>query len=328
MIDNFSNIHIPIFETLGDVLMITPIVRAIRQKYQQAHIFIYTKKEYISVWDNNPNINKVVECNNYSEFWGKLIRQDNIPDIICPIAMRDHYDTLWHHLPEMQNSHMIDMYASRLPKELEIEVPIKDKHIDFFGINDDVMMKMAAKYGIINHAAPSIILHTTSRVGSKDWPIEHWQKLIRLIDESKLFGTYNYIQIGSPNDKPIIDNKLGFNHVYKDNLSLAETADMIRMGWFYVGVDSGPAYLAEAMNKRAYLIMGATMGTPQLPDQKGPFVGPVSDKITYIEPNRPNHPLCRPVPCVNHCQLEVPCISTITPEQVFDTIVKTESKLL
>jgi hypothetical protein len=104
-------------------------------------------------------------------------------------------------------------------------------------------------------------------------------------------------------------------------ISMMATKVVIEGCAFFVGLDSGNLFIADACDKQAFAIMGSTSATPQEPDQTGSFMGPVGPKIHYLEPNRPNHPSCRPIACVGgNCALGNPCIEMHTVDSVFDYI--------
>jgi ADP-heptose:LPS heptosyltransferase len=224
--------------------------------------------------------------------------------------MANHYDTCWHHNEETRNQHMIDWYASRA--NLDLEVPLLDKHVRLYNIDIEAAQKLLNDYDVDKKF---IAVHSTSLVGAKDWPITSFETLIkRIVNELNL----QVVQIGGKTDKPI-PGAIGLLGL----TSVPMLAGIIKLATAYVGVDSGPSYVAEAFNKPAFLIMGATMALPQEPDQKGPFCGPSPDTgspVFYIEPERPKNSMCQPGTCYTHCALGTPCINTVSVEKVFNTI--------
>lgn len=48
------------FSSLGDMILITPLLRAIRERHSKAHVTLVTRKEYASLFVQNPRVNEVV----------------------------------------------------------------------------------------------------------------------------------------------------------------------------------------------------------------------------------------------------------------------------
>lgn len=296
-----------LFQTMGDVLMTTPIISEIKRQYPDVQIRFHTNKVYKGLLAGNPEINDIVlyDGGSYPDVYQYLRGKQS--DHIARMARANHYDTMWHHTPETRNSHMIDWYASRTGL---LTTPIKDKHIRF-NIGDEARKNISP---IIPNNTYAVI-HTTSRVASKDWPIQHFTKLVSMIKKSM---GIEVVQIGIGSDKRVpgtID--LCGKTVYQ------ETAAVLERAKFYVGVDGGPSYLAESVNLPSVIVMGATMGCAQESGQKGPFVGPIGPSVRYVEPVRPKEAVCRPVPCFTHCQLNNPCNIAIIPEKVLEVIKET-----
>lgn len=300
------NINVILFRTMGDVLMGTTIVHAIKDKYPAATITFYTEPAYTQILDGNPEIDKIVALPNatYPMVYDHILAKKTKDEVIVKLGMANQYDTCWHHNQETASMHMIDWYASRTG----LDIIVKDKVIRLY-LTDKDRADFAYKALLTKRY---VVMHTTSLLETKNWPIGYFNHLAQMIKEK-----YNIeiIQIGGPTDASITDatNLLG-------KTDIKATKQIIDAALFYVGIDSGSSYIAGAANIPTFLIMGSTQGMAQDPNQPGPLVGPIGDNVHYIEANRPNDIHCRPIPCISHCALNSPCINTISPEQVFKVI--------
>jgi heptosyltransferase-3 len=291
------------FRTLGDVLMVTPIVAAIKVKYPDSYIRFHTETVYIELLGENKDINEIVgyENANYPAVYEYL--KDKHTDHIARMAMANQYDTCWHHNPDTFNQHMIAWYASRtglLPEG------ITDYHIRF-NIKEEARLKAKSLVPYESYA----IVHTTSRVPSKDWSSSFFDKLVDMFN-------IPFIQIGSG-----MDRRVSKTLDLCGKTSMQETLGVMEKATFFVGVDSGPSYMAESLNLPSFIILGSTMATPQESSNRGPFIGPIGPSVKYFEPSRPSQSCCRPITCYTHCQLNKPCINDIIPETVYQSIKET-----
>src|SRR3990172_8044253 len=67
---------------IGDVLMCTPVIQALRQKYPQSHLAFLTEEESRSILENNPHLNEVIvwDKNKYENWFYALKKIKEIRD--------------------------------------------------------------------------------------------------------------------------------------------------------------------------------------------------------------------------------------------------------
>jgi len=305
-------ILIVLFRTLGDVVMGTTVVRAVRQKFPEAKIDFVTEKQNVNILEGNLDINEIIVMDNY--FDANVLFVKGNYDKIYRLNMANHDDTCWHHIPSQQNQHLVEWYAKRA--ELET---LEDVHHYIYPNENDVkvvesIMSTLPKDLIIVHASSGA--HKGGpRVESKDWPVQNFS----ILSERLIRNGYKVAQIGAFNDKKMsCDNLIDLTGslTFKQHLLLFEKSKA------FIGVDSGPAYLAGESGIPCLIIAGSTQN--QSKSCKGPSVGPRHPNVNYINPTRPNHPMCGPVPCYTHCQIGKPggCVSDITTDFVFETFIK------
>jgi ADP-heptose:LPS heptosyltransferase len=304
-----KNIDVAIFVTLGDILMITPIISLIKKTYPDSTIRVHTNTAYVPLLENNPDISTIIESASYADVYRYQYHHEG--GTIVPLGMANRYDTLWHHTPETRNRSMIDWYYSRTKLTLP---PLTDRKVRLYLTDSD--RAKAQQIMADNQLEPDkfVVIHTTSRVPSKDWPIEKFAQLDTWFSNNKIART---VQVGMKEDSTFeADVDLLGQLSIKEVVALAENAAL------FIGCDSGPTWAVSSIDIPMIVIMGATTNTPMESNQKGPFVGPVGNNITYIEPLRIKCATCNPIPCYNHCQIKNPCINSIDVEQVIKTIME------
>ena len=320
-----------LFRTLGDVVMGTTVLRAVKSKYPDSEIDFMTEQANVNTLEGNPDINKIIIGGSYFEALDTFSSGNY--DKIYKLNMINHTETSWHHIPEMQNQHLSEWYGRKA--EVDVE---NDKNIYVYPSEKDKEVSDKLFVSLNIDGKRSIIFHTSSgqhaygnsgeiRVESKDWPIDCFEALAeRLINKG-----YNVIQIGLPKDKKLKHPKV---IDVTGKLTFKQTMPFVSNFGAYLGVDSGPAYLAGQTGIPSIILMGATRN--QTKDNKGPSVGPRNDSVEYINPERPDHPMCKPVPCYVHCQvphdvlgvgMKMSCIARITVDEVYNKLIAKAAQL-
>jgi ADP-heptose:LPS heptosyltransferase len=309
-------ILVVLFRTLGDVLMGTTVVRAIKHKYPDSQIDFITDTPSVNLLEGNPDISNIIVASNYFEVMSKYSKNY---DKVYKLNMANHLDSCWHHLPEHQNQHLVEWYAKRADiKNLD------DRNIYLYPSETDetIAEKVFAELPFSENI---ICIHTSSgahggvgsRVESKDWDVQYFN----VLSERLLREGFKVVQVGVDGDKLIENN--GVVNIF-NKLSLKQLGVFLKKCKAYVGVDSGPSYIAGWSGIPTLVIMGATEG--QSEDYVGPSVGPRNLNAKFISPKRPDHAACKPVPCYVNCQIKFnnnifdkknfSCIDLITVDDV------------
>ena len=165
--------------------------------------------------------------------------------------------------PAVQNGHLIDKhlslvldnpaFSSMLPKQINV-FKVPTFHIENEACKS--IEKLLAEKNI-NGNDRFIILHTTAGWEAKKWEVSNYVELI------KYLGTnYKIFIIGGREDSPNADfiSKNVDVKVYDvtGSLSMSESAELIRRADLFIGADSGPLYLAEAVGTPTLSLFGPT----------------------------------------------------------------------
>lgn len=302
-----------LFRSLGDVCMGTTVLRAVKNKYPDAQIDFMTEKANVDTLTGNPDVNNIIVGGSYFE--ALEVFANGGYDKIYKLNMINHLETAWHHIPALQNQHLVEWYG----KKADVDVS-QDKGIYIYPSEED-SAKAKALYETLG-SDKVIAMHTSSgqhsygavkdqRVESKDWPVMFFD----IIAERLINKGFKVVQIGAKTDK-----KMDFEGVVDltGQLSFKQTAPFLKHCTGYLGLDSGPAYLAGWAGIPTLILMGATQN--QTADKPGPSVGPRDATVHYLNPKRPDNPNCSPVPCYVHCLISKMggCIIDITPDTVWN----------
>lgn len=96
-----------------------------------------------------------------------------------------------------------------------------------------------------------VAVHARSAQPARDWRDEAWRELVRrLLDELDV----GVVEVGlEPVAAPTVEGCIDLC----GRLSILETAEVVRRSRLFVGIDSGPAHLANAVSSRAILLLGS-----------------------------------------------------------------------
>jgi len=117
-----------------------------------------------------------------------------------------------------------------------------------------------------------IAINCTSNAREKNWPQEKWKVLIERVTDSLGIPIYELglkSLISSP--MPLYTNLCG-------SLSILETAEVIKRARLFIGIDSGPAHLANAVGTFGIIMMGSYLGFKQY----NPFSGRYQNGLNAI----------------------------------------------
>lgn len=157
-----------------------------------------------------------------------------------------------------------------------------------------------------------ILLNPGARWETKRWPVEYYQKLIKLIVTH--VSDVRIAILGSREDSgsgKLISQMMPHRCLdLTGQTSLPELIEWVRLGNLMISNDTGPMHIAAALDKPVVAIFG-----PTEPRRTGPYRQ--LDRVTRIP--LPCSP-CFKSECSNPKKLE--CLIDITPSAVFDEVRK------
>jgi len=161
-----------------------------------------------------------------------------------------------------------------------------------------------------------LILFPNTTWETKHWPLEHWQALINLTQQQfNIFITW-----GSPAELELANN-LSANYANcqpTPDLNISGMKNFLKHCDAFVGVDTGFAHLATAMDIPGIVLMGPTDKNKS---------GPLGKKQIALDIDLPCRP-CHKRECalpVETNKLRPACLAGITPELVLSTLKRLSS---
>ena len=128
--------------------------------------------------------------------------------------------------------------------------------------------------------------------GAKQWPIEHYGELAKLVSGT---GHDLVLNVAARTDSPL------FQHIS----GLPGLIDATRRAAAIVGIDSGPLHLAAALKRSGVALFG-----PTDPERNGPYGGTIK---TLRDPGAPT--------TYRRMNGILPCMRALTPRMVFEQLL-------
>jgi ADP-heptose:LPS heptosyltransferase len=212
---------------IGDMIMATPIIRTLKEKYPYhcLTIFYYGGKINQEILENNPFVDEIINIDSSSKF--RKFIQDSINYEFVYELFYFSYKNL--------------TYLEYMFRQCNI---IFSKHIlEIFLSNEE---EEKAKLFLKVFKNP-IAIQTKSSKFMKDWPISKWESLVR---RNK---NYTFIHLGdnsAHNIKGTVD--------MRGKTTIREAIAIIKFSKLFIGIDSFMAHACAAVNTPGIVLFGPT----------------------------------------------------------------------
>jgi len=324
------------FSAIGDVLLTTPLLRAIRTKWPGARVTFLTKRQHVPLVSDNPNVTEVfgVTPQDTARSLAARIRTVRYTHLLdLQGGLRTFPLRLLARGPWSGYSHR------RLARELLIRfkhnsyaehVPVPERYFEAAGdlnlepdggppeffLNPVAEEKAAgwlARAGV-GTQRPMVAIAPGAAHATKRWPTQHWIKLVRQIVHTGA----DVVALGGP-EYSAVGAELaarGGAQVASaaGDLSLQETGAVIKRAAALISGDTGVMHMATGVGTPVVALFGPTVR------QFGFF--PYNAHASVVERELD----CRP--CSSHGSAECPlehhfCMREILPDMVFTTLSRT-----
>jgi len=323
------------FSSLGDVVLTTAAIEALREDVPGAELHFLTKPIYHEVFEHHPAV-QLVQWDPRAGLYrlaSKLRRAgyDLIADLhgnlrtrllryLVPRPRWVRLDkrsmarraAVWFRSPALlSGEHVIDRYLSALGR---VGVrPIRRRPRIHVPEHQRQRARQLLEQAGWDGAAPIVALAPAGRWGAKAWPVTHWQSLLALLrhDGQQVFP----VLIGGPGEEVVCEQVLGQARgtILAGRVSVPETAAMLELAGVAVTNDSAPMHIAQAVGTPVVALFG-----PTIPEFGFYPTGPRDQLLQVAVP-------CRP--CSLHgghtCPLQHHrCMNDIAPADVLAAIAR------
>lgn len=246
---NDTFVGILLAEHLGDIVAAEPIIDALTHKFPNAKITWIIKPAFRALLENHPKIEWLIDE---------------------PSVLFSMYVTKNHPFDVFYNLHMNDLRSDAFfpgrflenPKALELGLT-KANYLHHFNLLEvvsqladlgklsgypHIYLEKGAKNTHVTK--PYWVIHRKSNAQMRDWQDSLW---CQLLDQIIAENDVHVIEIGVieplPYQSPHFQSLVG-------KTSLSETLQIIRDAEYFIGVESGPAHIANAFRIPALILCG------------------------------------------------------------------------
>jgi heptosyltransferase III len=238
-------------EQMGDIIACEPVAREVRRLHPDAYIIWVVREPYVELVKYHPDLD------------GYLI--EKCPSERVWLLKSGIYDKVYN----MHISHRKCQYCPEDPVN-----PTADRiglTFDNYLDRGDLLYTFSQAAGLpaltddprlyippsvqqqvvaLNLLESPIVIHCQSSHVMRDWPAENWNRLVRW-----LLQTYPYpiIEVGV---NPIVTEEHPRFRSLCGQLSLLETAEVIRKARLFIGIESGPGHMANAGGTTGIILQG------------------------------------------------------------------------
>lgn len=328
---------------IGDVLLITPAIRLLRQAYPEAYITMMVNRGTEDVLRHNPHLDHVYTIDRTilekAPFYKRLTYEWNVIK-----SLRDkHYDVSVDFDSGERGAYMsllsgidlrIGFYYPRglrrmiFNRQVGIDRPLhivernltlvektlgltrKDDALELYtGPEDERHITLLLERNRLDDNAP-VIVHPGARHHSKEWPLEKWGMLI-----DRIQGELGYPVIITGGDREREDIRSIASrmktpvHSLAGQTSVLELAALLKRAILFIGNDSGPMHIAAAAGTPVIALFGPT----------DPAVwGPWGNGHTVLSKHLPCSP-CKVIRCDRGKEC---CMEQISVVEVMNAVIK------
>ncbi len=272
------------FSSIGDIVLCSPLLRALKTQKPDTRILFVTKKQYRELLEHNPYIDKLFLFDKDIGLITKELKAEQI-DFIADLhnnlrsrrlrwaigapsaTVRKYNWEKWllvqFKINKIPKNHIVDRYFGTL-KPLGI-----DKDVEGLEFYNGISPQHRASL-LQDKPTPYVVLVVGGTYYTKRIPIDKWIEIVQSLP-------YPAILVGGKNDKEcasmICECTKAFSPINTcGQLSIAETAEIIRLSQFVITGDTGMMHIAAAYHKTILSIWGNTtlsLGfAPYLPAEK------------------------------------------------------------
>jgi lipopolysaccharide heptosyltransferase II len=269
------------FSSIGDVLLTTPLLRAIRQRHRAARITVLTKQSYVPLLSHNPHVDRVIGWTREQRLSSlaaelraeRFTHQLDLHNSLRSRLLRALVPGAWGTYPKHRMARAILIYTKR--NRYRDHRPIAERYFSAargldvvpdgrppeLHLAPEAVGKAAgwlASAGLARER-PMIAVAPGAAHATKRWPLAHWRRLLQRIGDAG----FDAVIVGGPDDATLgatlasgaasrVKNAAG-------RFGLQETGAVLQRAAALISSDTGVMHMASGVGTPAVALFGPTV---------------------------------------------------------------------
>ncbi len=239
-------------ERLGDIIAISPVSQHAKKKYCEDMIYWVSKKSYASFASEFTHVDGSIAVECLTEWM--LIWASGLVDVTFDTHINGLY-CLKCRIPLKKSGHAGKInYGNYYNYGTLLEIACLSAGVPPLDFCPTLPLDRASARKVDALLLPDefVVIHCASDEAARDWPYERWRSLVSHINQVLALDV---VEIGlAPR---VVHSTAPRQRSLCGQLSILETAEVIRRARLFIGIDSGPAHLANAVGTRGVILLGA-----------------------------------------------------------------------
>jgi lipopolysaccharide heptosyltransferase II len=267
------------FSSIGDILLTTPLLRAIRRSHPGARLTVLTKREFVPLLSHNPNVHRVIGLPPGGSLRRLAVelRADgythllDLHDNLRSRALRLLVPGRWRTYPKHRLARWLlihrkrNRYRDRRPVPERYFSAAQDLHVVPDGQPPEFFVGAEATEQVAEWLAaagldsgPIVALAPGAAHATKRWPLEHWRSLVSAVAKEGLA----VVLVGGPDDAALGEALSGGRaRVWNAAgvFGLQATGALLKRARALVSGDTGVMHMATGVGTPVVALFGPTV---------------------------------------------------------------------
>lgn len=244
-----ETIAIGLIEHMGDIVAAEPVCRQVRGRHPDAHIIWFARDPYMELLASNSVIDQSLSVSCLTQWM--LLRESglfqgvydlHLPGRICPTCQVPLEKREGNQEITTSNYYRHGTLLAIACQNAALSIIDEGPHLS-------IPERVSKKVSGIGLPDTFIAVHCRANESTRDWTEQKWGELARRVSADLAIPI---VEIGSDG---VLGGEVGIRNLC-GKLSILETAEVIRKAEVFIGVDSGPAHLANAAGTFGILLLG------------------------------------------------------------------------